>query len=86
MQPLRVFFRYLRQDTPENTNRRYTYIECKVNLRNVDGRPKQLTEADPRFVDYYGRPWAKLWDNYYEKGWQKPETSAAPADVLDLFK
>ena len=85
-QPLRLFYRYDRIATPENTDRRYTYIECKVNLRNVDGRPRQLTKADPRFVDYYGRPWAQAWEQHYEQGWDKPEVSAAPQDVLDLFK
>ena len=86
VQPLRLFFRYIRSATPENTDRRNTYIECKVNLRNLNGRPVQLTKADPRFVDYYGRPWAQTWNDHYEKGWQKPATSALPQDVLDLFK
>jgi hypothetical protein len=86
VQPLKVSFRYIRRATPENTDLRYTYIECKGNLRNVDGRAAQLTKSDPRFVDYYGRPWAQLWNNYYEKDWTKPETSELPADVLDIFQ
>jgi hypothetical protein len=86
VQPLRLFFRYIRRATPENTDQRYTYIECKGNLRILDGRAKQLTKADSRFVDYYGRPWAQLWNEYYEKDWVKPDADAAPADVLDLFK
>ena len=70
----------------DDPQRRYTYIECLSNIRNVNGRPRQLTKADPRFVDYYGRPWAQNWEENFEKGWDKPESSAAPADVLDLFK
>jgi hypothetical protein len=31
------------------------------NIQNTDGRPKQLTNADPRYVDYYGRPGPKNW-------------------------
>ena len=85
VQPLRAFYRYTRYATPQS-DRRYTYIECKVNLRNVDGRPVQTTKSDPRFIDYYGRPWAQAWNDHYEKGWDKPDTSAAPQDVLDLFK
>jgi hypothetical protein len=46
----------------------------------------QLTKTDPRFVDYYGRPWAQTWNDYYEKGWVKPDTSEVPTDVLDIFK
>jgi hypothetical protein len=26
-------------------------------------------------VDYYGRPWAKNWEKYFEAGWDKPATS-----------
>ena len=41
------------------------------NIQNTDGRPTQLTAADPRYVDYYGRPWAKNWEKYFEAGWDK---------------
>jgi hypothetical protein len=85
-QPVRATDRFLRQATPEDPNRRFTYIECLSNIRNVDGRPAQLTSADPRFVDYYGRPWAQNWETVFEKGWDKPEVTKAPQDVLDLFK
>jgi hypothetical protein len=56
----------------DDPNRRYTYIECVSNIQNTNGRPTQLTNADPRFVDYYGRPWAKNWEKYFEAGWDKP--------------
>jgi hypothetical protein len=86
VQPVRIVDRFLRQATPDDPNRRYTYIECLSNIKNVNGRPVQLTPDDPRFVDYYGRPWAKDWEKYFEKGWDKPDETAAPKDVLDLFK
>jgi hypothetical protein len=54
------------------------------NIKNVDGRPTQLTAADPGYVDYYGRPWAKDWEKYFEVGWDKPQTEL-PQDILDLF-
>jgi hypothetical protein len=85
VQPVRLSFRYIRVAAPES-DERFTFIQCLTNLRNVAGRPIQLTKADPRFVDFYGRPWAQAWDDHYEKGWVKPETAAAPQDVLDLFK
>ena len=85
VQPLRATYRYVRQATQEDPNRRYTYIECLSNLRDVDGRPQQLTKADPRYVDYYGRPWAQDWEKYFEVGWDKPENTL-PQDILDLFK
>jgi hypothetical protein len=68
----------------DNAQRRYTYIECLSNLRNVNGRPSQLTASDPRFIDYYGRPWAQNWEQYFEVGWDKPEDDL-PANVLDVL-
>jgi hypothetical protein len=49
----------------------YLYRVCEQHSKH-DGRPTQLTNADPRFVDYYGRPWAKNW-KVFRGGWDKPE-------------
>ena len=84
--PVRLMERYLRIAGPENLQARYTFIECLTNIRNVEGRPRQQTKADPEYIDYYGRPWAQNWEKWFEKGWEKPEDTAAPKDVLDLFK
>jgi hypothetical protein len=57
------------------------------NLRNTEGKPIQLTKSDPRYIDYYGRPWAQNWERFFEVGWDKPEaTSKDVQDVLDIFK
>jgi hypothetical protein len=84
VQPLHINMQFNRQAGLDDPNRRYTYIECLSNLRNTNGRPTQLTDADPRFIDYYGRPWAKNWEKYLEVGWDKPEDDL-PANVLDLI-
>src|SRR5580658_5059656 len=86
VQPLRATYRYVRQATAADPNRRYTYIECLSNLRNTNGRPTQLTKADPRYIDYYGRPWAQNWEKDFEEGWEKPQDTGVPEDVLNLFK
>jgi hypothetical protein len=83
--PVRASYRFARQATPEDPNRRYTFIECLSNIQNTDGRPTQLTSADPRYVDYYGRPWAKNWEKYFEAGWDKPDNEV-PKEILDIFK
>ncbi len=83
--PVRASYRFARRATPDDPNRRYTFIECLSNIVNVAGRPTQLTNADPRFVDYYGRPWAKNWEKYFEKDWEKPEGDL-PKEILDIFK
>jgi hypothetical protein len=84
--PVRATYRFVRRATPDDPNRRYTYIECLSNIQNTDGRPTQLTNSDPRFVDYYGRPWAKNWEKYFEKDWEKPDTEVVPKEILDIFK
>jgi hypothetical protein len=50
----------------------------------VNGFPVQTTQSDPRFVDYYGRPWAKNWEEHFEAGWEKPEDDGLKR-ILDIF-
>jgi hypothetical protein len=83
--PLRASYRFVRAATPDDPNRRYTFIECLSNIFNTNGKPQQTTNADPRYVDYYGRPWAKNWEKYFEQGWDKPQNEV-PDAVLDIFK
>jgi hypothetical protein len=84
--PLHLNMRFTRTATLDNATRRYTYIECLSNLRNVEGKPTQLTAASDRYVDYYGRPWAQNWEKFFEKGWEKPDEDVVPQGILDLFK
>ena len=86
MQPIRLQERFLRYAGMDHPEARYTFIECLGNIKNVNGFPKQLNKGDPDFIEHYGRPWAQNWEKWFEQGWDKPEESAAPADVLDLFK
>jgi hypothetical protein len=44
-----------------------------------------VTASDDRFVDYYGRPWAKNWEKYFEAGWEKPPEEL-PSAITDIFK
>ena len=82
--PLHLSMRFNRRATLDDPARRYTYIECLSNIRNVNGRPVQTTDADPRFIDFYGRPWAKNWEKYFEVGWQKPDDDL-PDAALDVI-
>ena len=78
--------RFLRRAEAGDADARYTFIECLSNIKNVKGRPVQITKGDPDFIDYYGRPWAQNWEKWFEQGWEKPDGDAVPKDVLDLFK
>ena len=83
--PVRASYRYVRAATTDDPARRYTFIECLGNIFNTDGRPRQVTGSDPRFVDYYGRPWAKNWEKHFEAGWDKPPDEL-PKAITDIFK
>jgi hypothetical protein len=84
--PIHITYRFTRLATQDDPNRRYTYIECLSNIKDVKGRPEQVTDTDPRFIDYYGRPWAKNWEKYFEVGWDKPQDGGVPADILNSLK
>jgi hypothetical protein len=86
VQPIVMHDRFRRRALDTDTQARFTFIECLGNIKNVNGRPRQLTSADPDFIDYYGRPWAQVWEKNFEKGWDKPADSNIPQDVLDSLK
>ena len=86
IQPVILHDRFLRWAKAGDPNARYTFIECLSNIKDVNGRPVQLTKGDPDYIDYYGRPWAQNWEEWFEKGWQKPDDSGVPSDVMNLFK
>lgn len=82
--PLRSTTHWTRISGLDSPNLRHTFVECLSNIVDVDGRPTQLPPANDRYIDYYGRPWAKNWEKYFEVGWDKPNDEI-PAAVLDLF-
>jgi hypothetical protein len=86
VRPIVVRDRYRRLGLAGDPTRRFTFIECLSNIKNVNGHPRQLTSADPDFIDYYGRPWAQVWEKTFEKGWDKPPEGDIPQDVLDSLK
>ena len=60
----------------------YTFIECNPTIYPIDGK---VTPVSPGSVirykvpDMFGRPWAKIWEEYHEKGMQRPQEK-------DIFK
>jgi hypothetical protein len=53
----------------------YTFIECNQTIYSIDGK---TTPVSPGTVirykqpDMFGRPWARIWEEYYEKGMKRP--------------
>ena len=53
----------------------YTFIECVQTIYPRDGIATPVapgTVIPFKVPDMYGRPWAKLWEEYHEKGMTRP--------------
>ena len=71
VRPLRIVTPWNRTGGIDDAERRYTFIECRVQstiVNGPDGRPTQLTFGDEGYIDYFGRPWAQNWEEHFEQG------------------
>jgi len=72
--PLRLEALYLYLDGPQS-ERRYQWKECQQSLWNVDGRLQPVapgTVIPYRVPDWFDRPWARIWEEYFEEGMERP--------------
>jgi hypothetical protein len=54
----------------------FVYTRCIQTIFPVDGRPRPLSPGvtiDYTVPDMFGRPWAQIWERYFEEGMQRPE-------------
>jgi hypothetical protein len=59
------------------------FIECIATIFPVEGHSTPLTPGakfEYQVPDMFGRPWARLWEEYFEEGMQRP----AEADIFDF--
>ncbi|HEX6996186.1 MAG TPA: hypothetical protein VF339_18800 [Gammaproteobacteria bacterium] len=64
-----------------NEGEPFEIIECVPSLFPVEGRATPLTPGatfEYTVPDIYGRPWAKIWEEYHEAGMERP-------DEADIF-
>jgi len=81
--PLKLEAIYSYVDGPES-EMRYQWKECQQALWNVNGRLQPVapgTVIQYRVPDWYDRPWARIWEEYFEEGMQRPE---ADEDLFDF--
>jgi hypothetical protein len=53
----------------------FIYARCIQTIFPVNGRPLPLSPGatiDYTVPDMYGRPWAQIWERYFEQGMQRP--------------
>jgi hypothetical protein len=73
--PLHLEAIYTYLEGPES-EMRYQWKECQQALWNVNGRLQPIapgTVIPYRIPDWYDRPWARIWEEYFEKGMHRSE-------------
>jgi len=54
----------------------FIYGRCIQTIFPIDGRPQPLSPGvtiDYTVPDMFGRPWAQIWERYFEEGMERPE-------------
>ena len=54
----------------------YAFIECVQTIFPLEGHAVQASPGstiDYEIPDMYGRPWAAIWEKYFEQGMSKPK-------------
>jgi hypothetical protein len=75
VEPIRIVRNHIKTSGPEKGDP-YVFIECIPTIFPVKGRATPVspgTTIDYRVPDMYGRPWAQMWEEYDEKGMEKPK-------------
>jgi len=74
-QPIRAL-RFLARQGDLNDVQPNNLTVCHQTIFPIDGRGTPIvpgTVIQYQVEDWYGRPWAAIWEKYFEKGMQKPE-------------
>ncbi len=75
VQPIRIIRNYVKLSGFEQGDP-YVFIDCVQTIFPVNGRARPIvpgTVIQYRVPDMYGRPWAQIWEQYFEQGMQKPK-------------
>jgi len=79
VEPIRVI-RFLPRVGDYNDVAPINYNHCNQTIFPIDGRGTPVAPGSviENFVvpDLYGRPWAQVWETYFEDGMQRPEEEA----------
>ncbi len=76
VEPVRII-RQLQKISGFETGDPYVFIECQQTIFPVKGIATPTSPGDVveyRVPDLYGRPWAKLWEENFEQGMERPES------------
>jgi hypothetical protein len=75
VQPVRIVRNLMKESSVTNGDP-YTFIECVPTIYPIEGVATAVTPGEVieyEIPDMYGRPWAHIWEKYFEQGMQKPQ-------------
>jgi hypothetical protein len=76
-QPIRIVRNFHKMNDYKDADETpYPFIECVQTIFNIDGKNSPLSpgaKIEYEVPDMYGRPWAKIWEENFEKGMKKPD-------------
>ena len=74
VEPLRLIQVHIRTGNLDEVEP-FIYARCIQTIFPIDGRPQPRnpgSKIEYTVPDMYGRPWAQIWEKYFEKGMQRP--------------
>jgi hypothetical protein len=77
VEPLRLY-RNLDRVSGLNDGNPYVFVECLQSLYPIDGRAQPVApgrEITINATDWYGRPWAQIWEENFEQQMARPRSS-----------
>jgi hypothetical protein len=83
VEPVRIILRLVKlADFNDPNTNPYVYTECVQTIYPIEGTATPVTPGrvlEYEVPDMFGRPWAHLWEKYWEQGMERPEED-------DLFR
>jgi hypothetical protein len=83
VEPIRIVRNFFKQ-SDFRTAEPYTFIECIQTIFPIEGYPNTVspgTVLEYEVPDMYGRPWAQIWEEYFE---QDMQGSPDDDDIFDF--
>jgi hypothetical protein len=75
VEPIRIIRNYVKTSGFEEGDP-YVFIDCVQTIFPLNGRATPVTPGtviEYEVPDMYGRPWAHIWEQYWEKDMEKPQ-------------
>jgi hypothetical protein len=71
VEPVRIVRNFVKQGGPTE-GAPYAFVECVQTIFPINGVPTPVTPGtvieEYTVPDMYGRPWAQMWQKYFEQG------------------